>query len=104
VRDAGRAHTRRLERAFRLDPPAVPPPDTIICRCEDIAIGALDRSWSLRQAKLYTRVGMGPCQGRVCGAALHALFGWSPDSVRSPIVPTPVASLISTLESPDAST
>lgn len=104
ARDAGLAYARRLEAAFGLDPVDLPPPDTIVCRCEDVPFSAFDRSWTMRQAKLYTRAGMGPCQGRVCGAALHACFGWAPDSVRSPLVPTPVGSLVSTLESSDATT
>ena len=104
ARDAGRAYARRLDEAFGLDAVEIPTPDTIVCRCEDVPCSAFDKSWTMRQAKLYTRAGMGPCQGRVCGAALHAMFGWAPDSVRSPLVPTPVASLISTLESPDATT
>ena len=106
ARDAGRDHARRLETAFHVGPVDLPPPETIVCRCEDVPLGALDSSWTMRQAKLYTRAGMGPCQGRVCGAALRALYGWgeAPDSARSPLVPTPVASLISTLEPPDAST
>lgn len=61
--------------------------DTIVCRCEDVSRGALDPAWSTRQAKLYTRAGMGPCQGRICGAALEFLFGWTSDSVRAPIEP-----------------
>ena len=61
--------------------------DTIVCRCEDVSRGVLDPTWSTRQAKLYTRAGMGPCQGRICGAALEFLFGWSSDSVRAPIEP-----------------
>jgi NADPH-dependent 2,4-dienoyl-CoA reductase/sulfur reductase-like enzyme len=104
ARDAGRAYARRLDAAFHLDTAELPPPDTIVCRCEDVPCSAFDRSWTMRQAKLYTRAGMGPCQGRVCGAALRAMFGWAPDSVRSPLVPTPVASLVSTLESSDATT
>lgn len=101
-RDAGRRYARRLEVAFSVSSPELPSPDTLICRCEDVPFGALDRTWSMRQAKLYTRVGMGPCQGRVCGAALQALLGWSPDSVRPPFVPTPIKSLASTLELTDA--
>ena len=102
TREAGRRHARRLDDAFRIGDVDLPPPDTLVCRCEDVPLGALRRDWSFRQAKLYTRVGMGACQGRVCGAALRALYGWTPDSVRPPLVPTPVASLASTLESSDA--
>jgi len=47
--------------------------------------------WSPRQAKLYTRVGMGPCQGRVCGPALSFLCGWPADSVRAPVAPVRLA-------------
>lgn len=104
ARDAGRAHARRLQAAFGLTTVEPPPPDTIVCRCEDVPCSEIDPSWTMRQAKLYTRAGMGPCQGRVCGAALQAMFGWAPDSVRTPLVPTPVASLVSTLESTDATT
>jgi len=104
ARAAGRAYARRLDQAFRVTDVDVPPPDTIVCRCEDVALGMLQRDWSFRQAKLYARVGMGPCQGRVCGAALRALYGWNPDSVRPPLVPATVASLASTLESSHGTT
>ena len=66
---------------------------TTICRCEDVAWGQLDPVSSFRQAKLYTRVGMGACQGRVCGAALQLLEGWQADRVRSPHKPCRVGEL-----------
>lgn len=80
---------RALETAFALrrELRALPSPDTVVCRCEDVALGRLDPAWSRRQAKLYTRLGMGPCQGRICGAAVEFLFGWEPDSVRPPLRP-----------------
>ncbi|MGE0455767.1 MAG: FAD-dependent oxidoreductase [Vicinamibacteria bacterium] len=62
-------------------------PDTVVCRCEDVTHGRIDPGWSPRQAKLYTRAGMGPCQGRVCGAALEHLYGWPPPVVRPPLKP-----------------
>ena len=79
----------RLDRAFALRHElfTLADTDTIVCRCEDVRWGALDRRWSIRQAKLYTRIGMGPCQGRVCGAALECLMGWSVDSARVPAQP-----------------
>lgn len=103
-RERGREYAKRLDAAFGPTPEwrVLPPADTIVCRCEDVTLGALVPGWSARQAKLYTRAGMGACQGRVCGAALQAFFGWSPDTVRPPLVPTPIASLVSTLESFDA--
>jgi hypothetical protein len=55
---------------------------------------ALDPAWSAREAKLYTRAGMGACQGRICGAALQFLMGWSPDSVRPPVQPARLGSFI----------
>lgn len=67
--------------------------DTIVCRCEDVRYGALLAASCARQAKLYTRAGMGPCQGRICGPALELLRGWSVDSVRSPIEPTSISVL-----------
>jgi NADPH-dependent 2,4-dienoyl-CoA reductase/sulfur reductase-like enzyme len=84
-----RRDARHLGRAFALRPELfkLAEADTIVCRCEDVRWGALDRNWSTRQAKLYTRVGMGPCQGRVCGAALECLMGWPADSVRVPTQP-----------------
>ncbi len=60
-------------------------PDTIICRCEDVPRSRLDPSWTVRQAKLYSRIGMGPCQGGVCGPACQFLFGWPADRVRPPL-------------------
>ena len=54
----------------------------------------LDPQWSVRQAKLYTRLGMGPCQGRVCGAAVRWLNGWDADSVRPPVQPCRLSSLM----------
>ena len=46
-----------------------------------------------RSAKLHTRCGMGPCQGRVCGPATQFLFKWKPDSVRPPVFPARVETL-----------
>jgi D-hydroxyproline dehydrogenase subunit alpha len=94
-----RARLRRfaqaLERAFppRPELAARVQAGTIVCRCEDVRFGSLSATWTPRQAKLYTRVGMGPCQGRVCGPVLELLFGWAGDSVRPPLKPTAVATL-----------
>lgn len=56
------------------------PDATILCRCEAVTVGELRaaaRDWGAREinrAKALTRVGMGRCQGRVCGvAAAHVL-------------------------------
>lgn len=79
-----------MDRAFALRPElrALARGDTIICRCEDVTLGAISASWTMRQAKLYTRAGMGACQGRICGTALEFLHGWQPDTMRHPVEPT----------------
>ena len=46
-----------------------------------------------REAKLHTRCGMGPCQGRICGGALEFLLGWQTESVRPPVLPARVGSM-----------
>ncbi|WUR14439.1 FAD-dependent oxidoreductase [[Empedobacter] haloabium] len=70
-------------------------PDTIVCRCEDVTAAELApwRDW--REAKLATRVGMGPCQGSTCAAACEQLFGWAPPAARIPILPARAATLAS---------
>ncbi len=68
-------------------------PDTLVCRCEDVPYAAVCEHGSWRSAKLHTRCGMGPCQGRVCGGASAFLFGWTQDSVRAPITPCTLGSL-----------
>lgn len=76
-------------------------PDTIVCRCEDVTYSRLQAHVSWRAAKLHTRCGMGPCQGRICGPATQFLFGWSPDSVRPPVFPVRVQSLAADAGAPD---
>jgi len=96
-RTAARKFAALLEETFVLrnelrDMPAL---STFVCRCEDVTYErlALHKSW--RSAKLHTRCGMGPCQGRVCGPATEFLFGWRPESARPPIFPARVESLAS---------
>ncbi|MGI9419598.1 MAG: NAD(P)/FAD-dependent oxidoreductase [Geminicoccaceae bacterium] len=82
-------------------------PDTIICRCEDVNCGQIERAIedgadTIDQLKAWTRAGMGPCQGRMCGEAVASLLArhvggrekvglWTG---RSPIRPVPVADLV----------
>jgi len=84
-----------LERTFRLRPElsSLASAETLVCRCEDVPYSRLQGYSSWRAAKLHTRCGMGPCQGRVCGPATQVLFKWNPDSVRPPIFPVRVESL-----------
>ena len=88
---------KALDAAFALRPEvsALAQPDTIVCRCEDVRLRDLDSRWTSRQAKLYTRAGMGPCQARVCGAALESMMGWTPDSVRPPVQPARLDAFLS---------
>jgi NADPH-dependent 2,4-dienoyl-CoA reductase/sulfur reductase-like enzyme len=94
-RDRESGFAARLARAFALREEllTLARPDTIVCRCEDVPLGRLAGAASLRETKLHTRAGMGPCQGRVCGSALSFLRGLPPDAVRSPLVPVPLAVL-----------
>lgn len=54
--------------------------DTVICRCEEVSYASLrsilaaTRSNGLRPVKLTTRVGLGPCQGRICGRTVEELM------------------------------
>ena len=53
--------------------------DTVMCRCEDITAGEIraalaDGADDAFGAKLWTRAGMGLCQGRVCGFGLSRLI------------------------------
>jgi D-hydroxyproline dehydrogenase subunit alpha len=68
--------------------------DTIVCRCEDIRRHELEPFSDWRSAKLQTRCGMGPCQGRTCGAAARVLFNWDPDSVRPPVYPVSLGAMM----------
>jgi NADPH-dependent 2,4-dienoyl-CoA reductase/sulfur reductase-like enzyme len=95
-RDKERRWGNVLNRTFaiRREVLEVATPETIVCRCEDIRMGAIDPNWSVRQAKLYSRAGMGACQGRVCGTALRQLYGWEMDSTRVPLHPAALSSLL----------
>ena len=53
--------------------------DTVLCRCEAVTYGAVRRAVELgatgpNRVKTATRCGMGPCQGRICGANLTRLL------------------------------
>ena len=95
LRRNGLGFVRALQRACALNPQLreLAAEETIVCRCEDVRLEALRDRSGWRDAKLHTRCGMGPCQGRVCGAAVEFLFGWQPDSVRPPLFPVLVSSL-----------
>lgn len=108
-RDAEAAFGRAMSRAFALRPEILKlaAPDTIVCRCEDVRLGDLQgenmprRNWT--DAKLQTRCGMGPCQGRICGPALDAIFEWRNNSVRPPVFPVPISALCSMAQNSEVS-
>ncbi len=75
--------------------------NVIVCRCEDVTVGDIINATALgcpgpNQLKAFTRAGMGPCQGRMCGLTISELMARqnrsSPDDVgyyniRPPIKP-----------------
>ncbi len=100
VRDA-------LERAFPFpeDWAADIADDTVVCRCEEVTAGTLRAAvhgtgaHELNRLKALTRVGMGRCQGRMCGAGAAEVLahacGAGPDAVgrlrgQPPVKPIPV--------------
>jgi len=89
------AFADRLNKTFRLrdELKTVADDDTILCRCEDVMMGAVKEFQSWREAKLQTRCGMGPCQGRVCGAAARFIFDWELDTARPPVFPVKLENL-----------
>jgi NADPH-dependent 2,4-dienoyl-CoA reductase/sulfur reductase-like enzyme len=101
-REKARAFARSVNRAFALRPElrGLPLPETIVCRCEDVPYEALRAARSFREAKLHTRGGMGPCQGRICGPATAFLLGWGAESVRPPVLPARAATLICSSQLP----
>ncbi|SHF96112.1 NADPH-dependent 2,4-dienoyl-CoA reductase, sulfur reductase [Kaistia soli DSM 19436] len=78
--------------------------ETIVCRCEDVRKGDIRAALSggtkgVAGAKLWTRAGMGRCQGRICGFAVAEIVaaetGTSPEAAgfnppRIPLRPVPL--------------
>lgn len=90
-----RRFVEQLDEAFALRPElqTLAADDTVVCRCEDVAFGRLRPFHGWREAKLHTRCGMGPCQGRVCAPAIEFLLGWARDTERPPVFPTKMQNL-----------
>jgi thioredoxin reductase/bacterioferritin-associated ferredoxin len=56
-------------------------PDTVVCRCEDVTRSEIESAIAagarqIDQLKHFTRCGMGPCQGRICGETAAELLGF----------------------------
>lgn len=52
---------------------------TTICRCEEVTLAQIQESIALgckgpSQLKSFTRCGMGPCQGRLCGLSVSEIL------------------------------
>jgi NADPH-dependent 2,4-dienoyl-CoA reductase/sulfur reductase-like enzyme len=81
--------------------------DTVICRCEEITLGEIKEAISagaldINEIKRSTRIGMGRCQGRMCGPVISEILADQPFfkgivdshlSVRPPIKPIPLGDL-----------
>jgi thioredoxin reductase len=81
--------------------------DDIVCRCEEVTVAELHEaiaqgSTDANRVKAYTRCGMGPCQGRLCGPVaaevIARALGQRADQpgqfrVRLPVRPVPLAEL-----------
>ncbi len=70
-----------LEQAFPFpqDWARQAPDDLTVCRCEQVTAGDIRDTvraghWEINRVKAICRVGMGRCQGRVCGAAAMELI------------------------------
>src|SRR5439155_24314281 len=70
-----------LDALYRPSRSVLVPPedDTIACRCEEVSVGQIRRAVRLgapgpNQLKAFTRCGMGPCQGRICGPIVSAVI------------------------------
>lgn len=109
-RRLGRLETfrRGMDRLFvpGLGAASWPEPETQVCRCQESTRAEVDLAMDngvadLRSLKLWTRAGMGPCQGRICAPALSTLLAarghetarLSAPSIRYPVRPLPIAAV-----------
>jgi len=84
-----------------------PPDDAMVCRCEEVTAGRVREMALLgcqgpNQTKFFSRCGMGPCQGRICGNVVTQILATSLDKspqhvgayrIRAPLKPVPMAAL-----------
>ena len=82
------------------------PSEIVICRCEDVTRQEIEAAFDegarqIGQLKAWTRCGMGPCQGRICGPTIEALAArrgiapedFGPMVARPPLRPTTIHTL-----------
>lgn len=85
-----------------------------VCRCEDVPRAEIDAAIDagardVNQLKAWTRAGMGPCQGKICGEAVASLVAEHVGSrqaagmftARPPLRPLPTEALIGTFDYAD---
>jgi bacterioferritin-associated ferredoxin len=72
---------RALLDVLFVPPPAVlvPADPVVLCRCEGVTAGAVRAAVAIgalgpNQIKAFTRAGMGPCQGRICGLPMAGVI------------------------------
>ena len=97
-----------LDRLYRpADALRLPRGNTIVCRCEDVsaASGAAILAEGCpgpNQLKFFSRCGMGPCQGRMCGTTISEMVAAARGipvqhaghyRIRQPIKPLPLGVL-----------
>ena len=121
-------HRRALTRELRLRPfldvmfrPSrqfrIPEDDaTIVCRCEEVPAARVREFVALgcigpNQLKGFSRCGMGPCQGRLCGLTISEMIAQSRDvpvaevgalRLRPPVKPLMLGELAALVAEPDS--
>jgi len=80
-----------LNRQYRpRDEFRIPADDVLVCRCEEVTAGSIREQVALgcsgpNQTKSFSRCGMGPCQGRMCGLTVTEVIaqasGLAPEDV-----------------------
>jgi len=65
---------------------------TLVCRCEEVSAGDVRQAvragcGGMNQLKAYTRCGMGPCQGRMCGPVASDVLAQAREVPMSAIEP-----------------
>lgn len=104
-----RQFRRTLDRLSRVRPglTGLARDDTLVCRCEELTRdevqAAIDSGCTTnRTLKVATRLGMGPCQGRMCWPAMARAIALNtgrpveeigPVSVRPPVIPVTLGEL-----------
>ena len=102
-----------LDRMYRpADNFRIPEDDTLACRCEEVTAATIRQAVALgcqgpNQLKFFTRCGMGPCQGRLCGLTVSEVIAHArgvPVSavgyyrIRQPLKPITLAMLAQTAQ------